>query len=545
MRHIPHSAAGSYVLVNDQSGQTRTSSYDTSRGVFVGQASRGPVGVPTLITSQAEFLNTFGAPVPGISFAHYGALNWLEHASPILFTRVVSSDALTAGLYLMLDDVTADIQKLGLYPFPDSNGDPVGIWNPIDTLGFDFSLKGIETIVGFVCAANPGEWNNSISIRVSPVYVEGTKEFADTSMFNLDVLLSKSPLATPIESWTVSLDNRLNTNGRQTNVEHVVNGNSKYIRFKTNPFVSPDVKFTRTAQSTFSEGSGGSVPSDASIVQAWLDHKTLEDRAQSVLFNCGYTSSVVHAAISEVATTRKDCIAILDMPREITDLTAMIAYKRSLGIDSEFAGLFAPYVQIEDPYLKHPIWIPPSCVAAGVYANTDANYGLWYGASGTDRGQLDISDVAIKFDQGFRNALTNQRINYIRFVADFGYCLWGVDSLDASGSSLATFPARRVVSYIEKELQRILEKAVFDPATYSLLDTITDSCERVLSQVKRDRGLIWYEIVCDKSNNPSAALQQGDIVVKLGLEPVATAKRMVIGVTITRHKEIRFTEYAN
>ena len=65
---------------------------------MVGGARFGPVGVPTLITSQQELVKTFGEPVEG-EHGLYSAMMALVHASQVIYTRVVRGGTkATAGV---------------------------------------------------------------------------------------------------------------------------------------------------------------------------------------------------------------------------------------------------------------------------------------------------------------------------------------------------------------------------------------------------------------------------------------------------------------
>lgn len=63
----------------------------------VGEAKRGPIGVPTLVTSQKDLLNIFGTPTEG-EYGIYSALQILSQAQQLYYVRVVrSATKATAG----------------------------------------------------------------------------------------------------------------------------------------------------------------------------------------------------------------------------------------------------------------------------------------------------------------------------------------------------------------------------------------------------------------------------------------------------------------
>ena len=59
------------VPVAETSGQVRSiAGVATSITAFVGSASRGPVGTPTIVRDQIEFVRMFGQPTAGHALGH-------------------------------------------------------------------------------------------------------------------------------------------------------------------------------------------------------------------------------------------------------------------------------------------------------------------------------------------------------------------------------------------------------------------------------------------------------------------------------------------
>ena len=74
--------------------------------VVIGRADRGPGMVPTKVDSYAEFVETFGSPVPGgkggdvwregnklgPTYGAYAAQAWLRNAGPLTFVRLLGNE---------------------------------------------------------------------------------------------------------------------------------------------------------------------------------------------------------------------------------------------------------------------------------------------------------------------------------------------------------------------------------------------------------------------------------------------------------------------
>lgn len=107
---------GVYVNEADYSEYTQDSS-SCIVGI-VGGARRGPVGRPTLITTQEQMVETFGTPIEG-EYGVYSALQTLTHSNRVYYVRAVRSGTkATAG--------EAGVDKI-LYSSKEANAEYNGI----------------------------------------------------------------------------------------------------------------------------------------------------------------------------------------------------------------------------------------------------------------------------------------------------------------------------------------------------------------------------------------------------------------------------------
>lgn len=86
---------GVYTLERDLSQYV--SNLSTTIVSIVGTANKGPVNVPTLVTSATQYVQLFGQPQPS-DYLGYAALSFLEQGHTAYITRVTAGDATTAKL---------------------------------------------------------------------------------------------------------------------------------------------------------------------------------------------------------------------------------------------------------------------------------------------------------------------------------------------------------------------------------------------------------------------------------------------------------------
>lgn len=529
-----HSSAGVYVKELDLS--QRVAAASISIGAIVGESDKGPVMERTLVTSVRQFIEIFGKPNPRTSYMHYCALTFLEQSSRLYVTRVSKDDALTAGAYWTVDDLEAKTPKTALTNFDNGTNQPLGRHDPFNTVEFDPEKPGIENILGFFCAINPGAWNNEIYVRVRPATRRGVDTPDDPYIFHVEVFMNyQSTRQLPDESFLVSRDYRIDGFGNQMNIEEVINNKSRYVRFRSNPFAANKVKILNIASEFLDGAANGSKVSSAAINRGWELYRDPEQLDVNILINGGYTDPAVHLKMDAICQDRGDCVAVLDTPSSEQEVSRAIAYRRNtLNLDSSRSALYSPDVQILDTYNDRKLFVPPSGHIAAAYARTDEQAELWFAPAGMSRGDLKILGVRHIYNLGDRNALTDAQINTIRVIPGAGYKIWGADTLQSMASALSNVNVRRLINFIEKSVSIAGLYSVFNPNDAILQAQLVEMTERFLQPIKSGRGLYSFTVVCDASNNPPELIGSGDTILDVYLDPVIPAKRIHLNAIVTK-----------
>lgn len=553
MSNNSHSSAGTYVSEKDLS--QRIANASTSIGVIVGSSNQGPVMERTFVTTDQEFIAIFGKPDPRYSYMHYCALAYLAESGKLYVTRIEQPDALTAGAYLTVDDLEASTPRLQLTNFDRSGTSnvPRGKFDPFNTLGFDPTTPGIENILLFFCASNPGAWNNSLFVRVRPSNARGVELPDDPYVFYVEVFIDyTSNRQQPNESFLVSRDMRLDGFGRQMNIEEVINNRSNLIRVRNNPYGKEKVKVLMTA-SEFFDGATNGAPlengtprTEGMVNRGWDLYRDPEQLDVNILINGGYSSPGVQGNMEDICRQRMDCIAVLDMPPGEQDLSRAITYRREvLNLDSSYAAIYSPDLKILDKYNDRVLYVPPSGHVAATYAYTDHHAETWFAPAGVERGDLDVLGVRVVYGQDARDVLNDAQINPIRVIPRMGYKVWGADTLQTMASALSNVNVRRLLNFIEKSVSVAALYSVFNPNTDSLRSKLTEMTDRFLRPIRGNRGLYWSQSVCDETNNPKEVVAAGDVILDVYLDPVLPAKRIHLNATIVKTGGATFKESAS
>jgi phage tail sheath protein FI len=530
-----HISPGVYTQEIDLSD--RIAAVSSSIAAVVGASKKGPVNDRTLITSQKEFIEVFGIPDPTVSFMHYAALIFLSESTRLYVTRVVNNDTTTAGAYLTVDDPTADKPILRLTNFDDGTSTPKGVRSPLDNIYFTPTDPATSNTLFFVCAANPGAWNNEIAVQIRPNDVPGlpSPTGKDPYDFYVDVFVDyKGTADIPVESFFVSREYKLDDAGNQLFIEDVINSKSQYIRVRNNPYCA-QIKILSDVFEYFDGASDGTPPDNFDIMQAWDLYLDTEQVDVNILINAGYSAPEIQRKMDYVCQYRKDCIALLDIPtlkQQTAD--AMIYRNNELNLDSSYSALYTPDIGVFDAYNGMEVMVPPSAFAAAICARTDANAELWFAPAGLNRGAIRTTKIAQIYNQVARDALDSENINYVRFIPTIGYAMWNQATLQSKASARSFLNVRRLLNFIEKSIAVSALYSVFEPNDMLLQTFLRNLVSSFLEPIKNKRGLYDYKVICDGSNNTPGVVANGDLVLDVYLDPTIPSKRIHLNAIITK-----------
>jgi len=507
-------SAGVYVREKDISDIIPNLSTVTAG--LVGYSAKGDASAIRLITDSRQFIEEYGEPVPGQYF-HYSALAFLAQGKQ-LYCRRVMNGALHAGLKIMSTGGVNAALVIG-EATPAYGG-----------------VSG-EEIAFYVFAKDPGVWNNKVGIRVTNLDAVNYEFDIEVYYQNEDGDYIKE------ETWTVSRQaDNIDGNGRNIYLETRVNGFSKYIQVFDNTGLA-DTAMPEAQASTLVMAGGidGSAVIDANVIAGWDDFANPDNVDIRLLINGGYTSVAVQTAMKAIAESRKDCVALLDMPyTELSSVANMVTWRTvTQNFNSSYCALYAPWLSVYDPYNARQVDVPPSGYVAAQFAYSDYVADPWYPAAGFNRGKLNILSVTNVFTQGERDTLYPSQINPIQMFRGEGIAIWGQKTMQTRASALDRINVRRLLITIEKAISIALHSFVFelnsDITRFRVVAIITQYLENLAARgafqtEAKDNG---YRIVCDITNNTPAVIDANELHVDILVKPARAAEFIQLQTVIT------------
>lgn len=230
-------------------------------------------------------------------------------------------------------------------------------------------------------------------------------------------------------------------------------------------------------------------------------------------------------------------MAILDAPPGMNPQQIKEWRSDTAMYDSAFAAFYYPWIEVANPAATNgdtEILVPPSGHVAGIWARTDDTRGVWKApANEVVRGALDVETNITKAEQGLLNPIG---INCIRPFGTQGIRVWGARTL-TSDTDWTYINVRRLFNMIETTIMNGTQFAVFEPNDQKLWEGLKRTVGSFLRGLWRDGALFGateeqaFYVKCDSETNPPDSIDQGRVVVEVGIAPVKPAEFVIFRIS--------------
>ena len=256
--------------------------------------------------------------------------------------------------------------------------------------------------------------------------------------------------------------------------------------------------------------------------------QALEDITQiSICIVPGMWSTTVQQALITHCEFMRYRFAILDPPDNLS-IEDVMAFREP--IDTEYAALYYPWVQLLDPVTIQDIHIPPSGHMAGIYAQTDDDRGVFKApANVVVQGITQFAQDVSKREQDLLNPVG---INALRYFPDRGYRVWGARTV-SSDSSWKYINVRRLFIYVEASIDQGTQWVVFEPNDQTLWARVTQTITNFLTTTWQSGALFGatadqaFFVKCDATTMTQDDIDNGRLICLIGIAPVKPAEFVI------------------
>ncbi len=531
----------------------------TSTAGFVGMTVKGPtVGAPSLVTSFADFQRQFGGY---LSEYTHGEYRYLPYAVEQFFTnggtrcfvtRVIPEDAKMAvgkagilslraanegkwGNRIMVSMTTVNKRKMQL------------IAKESDLV---YTAKSVAGFAEGDLVEFAGELNRISAIFENTVTFE--QAFAgdpvDTALVPKAVLYSVEMDVTVRYEGETEVYSGLNLNPTSPGYIAEKLKNSSILAVEdvalapelANPvsLIFGEGKLAGTL--SFTGGSDGSMDSVNAGTYIGEDkgpgkrtgiQSFVENTVASIIAVPGVTIPEVTVSLVAHCENQQNRFAILDIPKDKVKVDDVLEYRGI--VDSTYAAMYHPWVQVFDPITKKPCFVPPSGSVAGVYSRTDVTRGVHKAPANEI---VQCTGLSVGYNNGEQDILNPAGVNLIRALPGQGIRVWGARTA-SSNSGFKYVNVRRLFIYVEQSIKAATNWVVFEPNNSSLWARVQMTVSSFLENMFR-AGMLAGETPAESffvDIGPSTMsrddIMNGRLICEIGIAPSRPAEFVIFRVT--------------
>ena len=536
----------------------------TVGAAIIGPAVKGPVEIPTTVTSYSQYKSIFGGAVESGSDSYnyltgVSVYNYFQNGGEsVLVTRVTSGSFSSAESTPITNFNTSSSFTL----------ETLSEGNIMNNSGSEskgaLTLGTADNVRWEIASVNTSSGQFSLLVR------RGNDNNRDKTILETWTNLSLDPKAPNyIEAVIGNSKKVVMTDGGINYIQNQgsFRNKSSYVRVKSVTTKTPDyfdnngtAKTAYTASlpivgsGSFTSAIGGlfNTASAANFYEnvstADIQGLTAGDYATAVslmankdeyVYNSisvpGVTSQNGASVVSSLANNsvnRGDNISIIDLVNYAANVGTVT--NQAAAFDSSYATTYWPWCQTIDPETGKQVWVPASVMIPGVYAYTDASADAWFAPAGLTRGALGtVIRAERKLPSSTRDTLYEANVNPIATFPNSGVVVFGQKTLQKRASALDRVNVRRLLIAVKSYVSQIANTLVFEQNSMSTRNNFLTQVNPYLESVQQRQGLYAFKTVMDESNNGPDVVDRNQLVGQIFLQPTKTAEFVLLDFNVT------------
>jgi hypothetical protein len=526
---------------NDQSQITQGPI--TAGAALIGPTVSGPVRIPTLVTSYSDYLNKFGGSFisGGASYEYLTSISTYNYfqqgGTTLLVTRAVSGTFAPASSSIAASGsiVAFTLETLSSGIITNNVGSEIS----------GSLTSGSSTNVRWE-VVNPNTGSGTFSILVRRGNDNPNSKVILESWNNLSLDPNQANYIEAVigNQSTSTANGYTQTTGDYTN-------KSKYIRVKSISLTTPNYfdnngnpvsSYTSSLPLVSSGSFGGATGTNCGVYglsnSDYTSSITLLGNKDEFKFNIittpgvtATTGNAVITSLTNLASDRGDCIAIVDMSAFGDNIATVIG--NATSVDSSYAATYYPWVQISAPNTGKLTWVPPSTIIPSVYAYNDRVGAPWFAPAGFTRGGLSVIQAERKLAPSDRDTLYAGKVNSLATFPGQGVVAYGQKTLQKKASALDRVNVRRLLIELKSYIGQVANGLVFEQNTIATRNRFLRQVNPYLDSIQQRQGLYAYKVVMDESNNTADVIDRNQLLGQIFIQPTRTAEFIILDFNVT------------
>lgn len=523
---------------------------------IIGPTVKGPVEIPTTVTSYNDYVRQFGETFESGSDVHefftsMAVKNYFQQGgNSVLVTRVVN------GTFTQATGTTVAAGDAGAAPFVLKTIGKGTIYNNGTSQNSDSSLvDGKEDNVRWeISNVNDEKGTFSVSIRRGDDNKNNKIILETFNNVNLDPN-STNYIARVIGNQVLALNGdatQVDATGSYVNNSNYVYvsevgrptlnylGNDGAIRLGSlsgslptaqsgsftgaNGAIAGGANFYDNINSSNTQGLQGSDYSNAITLLGNTDAYKFNVVSAPGIYNADYGSTV--DSLISLVETRGDAIAVVDLVKHGQTVSA--TNTQAADLNSSYGAAYWPWLQTQTGAGKF-VWAPASTFIPGTYAFTDNSSAPWFAPAGLVRGGLSgVTQAEKKLSRSDRDSLYSNKVNPIATFPGTGLAVFGQKTLQSKASALDRVNVRRLLIELKEFIGNQADTLVFEQNTLTTRNRFLSAVNPYLESVVQRQGLYAYRVVMDDTNNTADVIDRNQLVGQIFIQPAKTAEFIVL-----------------
>lgn len=252
----------------------------------------------------------------------------------------------------------------------------------------------------------------------------------------------------------------------------------------------------------------------------------------SIMAVPGVTDANVQAKLIAHCEGLTSRFAVLDAPLDCTGVDELNRHRSAY--DTSYAALYAPWVQVYDPLLRRPAFLPPSGSICGVYARTDIQRGV-FKAPANEVVQA-CTGLSVSYNAAEQGKLNPNGVNLIRAIPSQGIRVWGARTCSSDGN-WKYVNVRRLFIFLEESIRANTGWVVFEPNDEGLWSRVRGTIALFLETQRRIGALAGstpeqaYYVDVGPNTMTQDDILNGRLICEIGVAPVRPAEFVIFRIT--------------
>jgi len=542
---------------NDQSFITQQPV--TVGAAIIGPAVKGPVEVPTLVTSYTDYLNKFGGAFlsGGQEYSYFTSItayNYFQQGGETLLVTRVASGSFTSAT--VTGGAISGSNGIGSFTLKTiSEGSIMNNSGSVDASGSLISGSS-DNVRWQITGVDTGSGVFSLLIRQGndttnePIVLETWSGLSlDPTQPNyIARVIGDSYKTLTVDGDGTAYIQEVGTFPNQSRYVYVSavqqptpnyfdnNGTAKTAYTGSIPTAASGTFTGATGELFYGGGAAyyqnasgstnlqGITANDYTASLALMANQ--DDYSYNILVTPGLTiedNASQIATLVNVVQGRGDAIAVVDPATYGATVTTAI--NSAANINSSYAATYWPWLQTLDPGTGQLVWVPSSVMVPAVYAFNDSVSEPWFAPAGINRGGLDtVVRAERKLTQAQRNDLYVGNVNPIATFPGTGVVVYGQKTLQKKSSALDRVNVRRLLIALKSYISQVANNLVFEQNTIATRNQFLSQVNPYLESVQQRQGLYAFRVIMDDSNNTPDVIDRNQLVGQIYIQPTKTAE---------------------